>query len=473
MIDDIIRLLQDIEDSHTLAEIKAFIESKRPPCTDKRCSICHKPVYATPSGFMCSACGGGTDEDVPASIALTADQQLAWDKIQAWLKGDHGIFVLRGFAGTGKSYLMKMLLTLPHNFIFSAPTNKAAHVLAAFIGQQCKTTYSVLGLKMTAEDDKMVLTGGESTPDLGSSPILVIDEAGMIPKFMTDMLKAAVADLGWRIIFVGDPAQLNPVGEDRSPVWSLAHPEHRAMLKEIKRFDNQLLKLATSIRDAVKDPATVVRIKSDNDGKEGIWVTSSYKFEMAIKAITDWEKTKVVVWRNKTADRYNSMIRKALGYTDQYHVGERILLASPIVSDGAILGYTDEELCITSVDTRMFAYPEGTIDAFAMSVEDRSFSLYIPKDPATLQALLNKRAEYASAQVGKARKQAWAAYWDVRGTFQSIRYGYAMTAHRLQGSTYETVYVDQVDILANRNKRESYRCLYVAATRPTKKFVTF
>ena len=474
MLDDIIQLLRGVKDSHTLADIYAYVKSKTPPTSNLRCSLCSKPVILTTSGFTCEDGHGGAEEEVETpAISLTTDQQLAWDKIQHWLKTDHGIFVLRGFAGTGKSYLMKMLKTLPHNFIFSAPTNKAAQILASFLGQQCKTTYSVLGLKMTAEDDQMVLTGGESMPDLGSKPILVIDEAGMIPTFMAKLLAEAVAEQGWRIIFVGDPAQLNPVGEDRSPVWGLAHPEHRAMLKEVKRFDNQLLKLATKIRAVVKDPELKIQIKPDNDAQEGVFVTSSYEFEQGIKSVTDWSNTKVVVWRNKTADRYNNLIRKSLGYTDPYHIGERILLAAPVVSDGAILGYTDEELKILEIDERVFSYPEGGVEAYAMAVEDRHYSLYIPKDPGKLQALLNKRAEYASKQVGKARKNAWSDYWDMKGTFQSIRYGYAMTAHRLQGSTYETVYVDQIDILANRNKRESYRCLYVAATRPTKKFITF
>jgi exodeoxyribonuclease-5 len=473
LITDIIRLLKDA-DEFLLNDVKNFIESKSIPYTSMRCSVCSKPVFHTPSGFVCTNGHGGIEEEVPAEdLTLTNDQQNAWDKIQNWVKGDHGIFVLRGFAGTGKSFLMKMLLNLPHNFIFSAPTNKASHVLADFIGQQCKTTYSVLGLKMTAEDDQMVLKASDELPDLGNNPILVIDEAGMIPAFMTKLLTDAVANKGWRIIFVGDPAQLNPVGEERSQVWGLAHPEHRAMLKEVKRFDNQLLKLATKIRNLVKEPEGKLVIKPDNDKDEGIFVASSYEFEMGIKKNKDWGNTKIVVWRNKTANYYNKMVRKSLGYVNDYHVGERILLAGPIISDGTILGYTDEELTIVGLDERIFSYPEGAIDAHVMTVADRPFSLYIPKDPSQLATILSARASYASTQVGKARKNAWNSFWDLKGTFQSIRYGYAMTAHRLQGSTYENVYVDKADILANRNKRESYRCLYVAATRPTKKFITY
>jgi exodeoxyribonuclease-5 len=431
-------------------------------------------MFTSPYGMVCPNGHGGTEEAAPA-FTLTNDQQLAWDKLQGFLKTSHPIFVLKGFAGTGKSFLMKKLLELPHNFIFSAPTNKASHVLAGFLGQSVKTTYSVLGLRMTAEDDKMVLSQSETLPDLGTSPILVIDEAGMIPSFMAKLLRRACADYGWRVIFVGDPAQLNPVGEDRSPVWSLAHEEHRVLLKEVKRFDNQLLKLAGKLRDCVKDPSINLRIANDNDGEEGVFVVPEHEFKRQIKKLTlaDWSKTKVVVWRNKTADKYNQFIRKALGFTGDYAVGEPVLLAAPLVSDSVILGYTDEELIIKSIDARMFSLPEGTISAYAMAVEDRSFSLYVPKDPAVLTSVLNKRAELASSLTGTARKKAWQAYWELKQTFQPVRYGYAMTAHRLQGSTCEAVYVDQTDIRANPERRDAYRAMYVAGTRPTKKFITF
>jgi hypothetical protein len=434
------------------------------------CSLCNRPTLSSPSGLTCSNGHGGAEQ-----FELTSDQSTAWTKLQAWLRTDHSVFVLRGYAGTGKSFLMKLLLTLPHNFIFSAPTNKASQVLSEFIGQQVRTTYSVLGLRMTSEDDKMVLTQSAKLPDLGESPILVIDEAGMINSELATLLKEACTDRGWRIVFVGDPAQLNPVGEARSPVWSFAHPEHRAMLREVKRFDNELLQLSIKLRELVKSPSKQFKIKNDNSKNEGVFVTRRPEFEEQLLSLRldEWSDNKVVVWRNKTAAYYNDKIRKKLGFKLPYEVGERILLAAPIISDEAILGYTDEELLVESIDTRVFSLPEGDIEAYAMAVADRMYSLYVPTRPEAFQAILNKRAEVASQSSGSNRKKAWNSFWELKSTFQSIRYGYVMTAHRLQGSTYKNVYVDKTDILANPDLRESYRCLYVAATRPTTRFITF
>lgn len=411
----------------------------------------------------------------PSSIehTLTDDQRLAWQKLNAFLAlpADKApIFVLKGFAGTGKSYLMKMLLTLPHNFVFSAPTNKASKVLSTFLDLPVRTTYSVLGLRMTADEDKMVLTTNES-PDLGSNPVLVIDEAGMVPKFMADLLREACAAKDWRIIFVGDPAQWNPIGETSSAVWRMAPPEHRAMLREVKRFENEILSLSVEVRSKLKYRDYSIRIRS----KGSVRVLNKHDFLKEIKGLPleSWSDTKVAAWRNSTVDGYNQMIRKALGFKNQYEPNELVLMGAPLVSDGAILAHTDEELRVLSVESRTFTFPEGEIAAYVLSLMDRSFTLFVPKDPGVLQAFLSKRASVASSLTGAHRKQAWAAFWDLKNTFQSVRYGYAMTTHRLQGSTVDHIFVDQQDILANGNKRESFRGLYVAATRPRLSFTTY
>jgi ATP-dependent exoDNAse (exonuclease V) alpha subunit len=369
---------------------------------------------------------------------------------------------------------MKKLLGLPGNFYFSAPTNKASKVLADFIGQQVKTTYSLLGLKMTAEADQLKLKAASNLPDLGKKPILVIDEAGMIPTFMSEMLVKQASE-GWRIMFVGDPAQLNPVGEPRSPVWKLAHPEHNVIMREVKRFDNQLLKLSVLLRDALRTKTYDVDIQADNDGREGVFVESQYEFVQQIKSLklADWQNTKVVCWRNKTVDSYNNIIRKSLGFDSRFCKGEILLMGEPIVNEGNLLAHTDEEVEVLSVDNRIFNFPEGSLDAWCLSLRGKSYKLYVPKDAGVLESYLAKRAAAAHEVVGGARKKAWQYFWELKTTFQTVRYGYAMTCHRLQGSTLNTVYVDQADILANRNKAEAYRCLYVAATRPTTKLITF
>ena len=420
------------------------------------CSVCYRPQDETKHGLLCSNGHSGV-----GSLTLSEDQNVAWDALKKWLSGDHPFFVLKGFAGSGKSFLMKLLLTLPHKFLFSAPTNKASKVLSSYLNQQVKTTYSLLGLRMKAEDDQLVLTQAAELPDLGEDPILVIDEAGMIPKFMSSMLKDAAASKGWRIIFVGDPAQLNPVGERLSPVWKFAHPEHTVLMRKIMRFDNELLALSVAVRECLRDKNYNLKFNAQG-------AVSYADLDKQLLKVSNWRDTKILAWRNKTVDRYNSAIREHLGFTDRFAVGEFILMGAPLISDGNILAHTDEEFEVASVTKRIFNFAEGPVEAYALSLVGCSFSLYVPVDEARLTKLLNNRAALASGASNKVeRKKLWADFWDLKNTFQSVRYGYAMTVHRAQGSQYKTVLVDKSDITANPEKREAYRCLYVACTRAT------
>lgn len=402
-------------------------------------------------------------------LKFNEGQQRAWNLIVDWLATDSRFFALKGVAGSGKSFMMQRLLELNHNFHFSAPTNKASKVLADFLGQDVKTTYSLLGLRMTADEDKLKLTAG-AVPFLGVDPIIVIDEAGQVPSAITDILKS----LNYRVLFVGDPAQLNPVGEDRSPAWKLAN-KNRVLLTHVERFDNQLLALSIAIRKNLKDKNFVSPIVNDNDGNEGVFVVPKNRMLKSMRSLSmdDWRETKVCCWRNKTVDQYNAFIREGLGLKAQYEVGETVLLGSPVVENGTIKGYVDEELTIKSVAERDFTLEEGVIPSFTISAEDRAWSLNVPKNPSQLESILNKRAGFASQLDGAARKRAWANFWDLHNMFHNIRYGYALTCHRLQGTTVNQLFMDQADILANQNKMEAFRALYVAATRPRVRLTTY
>ena len=73
----------------------------------------------------------------------------------------------------------------------------------------------------------------------------------------------------------------------------------------------------------------------------------------------------------------------------------------------------------------------------------------------------------ALAHDARANPKLWKKFWALKELFHEIKYAYAITAHRSQGSTYEQVFVDYQDILYNRNRKEAFQCLYVACSRPT------
>lgn len=438
---------------HRLIDALGFGDNDKPPKTEKAEKV-QEP-----------------EDPKDKDFELNSDQEKSLKDIKKWLKSKLPYYALRGSAGTGKSTLMSYIADLDYNFHFSAPTNKAAKVLSTAIGLGgVRTTYSLLGARMSPKEDKMVLTVGDP-PDLGKNPILIVDEAGMVPTVLLDLIMS----LGYRCLFVGDPAQLNPVGEPISMVWDMTS-EHRTTLKKVERFDNQLLKAATNIRACLKKKRWRSPLENDNDGKEGVFVVSRKTFEKKIKslALEDWDNTKVCAWRNSTVAVYNDMIREALGFVEEYEPGDRLLLGSPLTDErGSIVAHTDEELVVEEIEDRVISSHGAEIPVYAFNV-GRAFTLHVAKDPALLQKHKTRLASAASRETNKeARAKAWGRFWNFSNSFHTVRYGYAMTAHRAQGSTYDHVFVDQSDILANPTKAEAFRSLYVCATRPRISLTTF
>lgn len=77
----------------------------------------------------------------------------------------------------------------------------------------------------------------------------------------------------------------------------------------------------------------------------------------------------------------------------------------------------------------------------------------------------------ALAAAAKADRRKWRYFWDFKDSFHQVRHAYAITAHRSQGSTYDTTFVDWRDVLLNQNRQEAYRCLYVACSRPRRRLI--
>lgn len=413
---------------------------------------------------------------VPAAMKLSGDQEAAWAKINVWLSNDKPWFVLKGFAGTGKTFLLQLLSSRSGVYL-TAPTNKAAKVLSKTTGIPVRTTFSFLGLRLKQVEDKLVMEYGVDKPYLPKGTVLVVDEGSMtgeeLVKFLEDLTNRGV-----KVMFVGDPAQLPPVGETTSPCWKITDdPECRAYLKQVVRYDNQLLKLATEVRTCIFSKDWNSPVENDNADGVGVFLHRESGFLKKIDSlkIEDYDESKIVAWRNKTVNKYNERVRSNFGFTEPYCVGDRLLLGGPIEDNKVIIAHTDEEFVVRKVATgEIFVIGQAEpIPIYSLSVEgDRTLLLSVPSDDS-LDILLSNLSIKAKSSNGKDRSRAWKEFWETKNLFHSVRYGYAMTAHRAQGSTYSNVYVDQTDILANQDKREAFRCLYVALTRPTTSVHTF
>jgi exodeoxyribonuclease-5 len=338
----------------------------------------------------------------------------------------------------------------------------------------CRTIYSILGLRLTPQGDVKEIVEREEEVNLTSFKAIIVDEASMINAALWKYIKNASRRQGVKFIFLGDPAQLPPVGEVRSPVWELPVD---VTLSAVIRHDNQILTLVTGIRKLVNHIAPTFHPRSDNDGTEGIWALTRAEFSRQISgAYEDLSapnnKAKVVAWRNVTVEGYNKIIRNRLfpGTTLTWLPEDRIVLTEPVrdLDTGKIVAQTDDEGTILRVEVDVHPdYADITCWVLLIKLDD---------GPIIRLFILHETAKTAyDGRIAKLkhmamlRRSAWADFWEFVGKFHKAKHAYAITAHRSQGSTYDTVYVDWRDIWLNHNRSEAMRCLYVALTRPRKR----
>jgi len=411
------------------------------------------------------------------AIKLNPEQQAALTALLDFIADpDEFFFVLSGFAGTGKTFLMQEVVARcarsQARFAFTAPTNKAAKVLRAITGTAC-TIFSLLGLRIEKNGELKELVGGEAPEDLSSLDVIFLDEASMVNKRLFALLQEIVKFHKVKIIFLGDSAQLPPVGEATSPVWQL---ESKAVLTQIMRYDNQILKLVTAIRNVIPSFAPSIVIKSDNANGEGVWKMPKAGFKECIYqeamkgTFADGSKGKVIAWRNVRVDEYNDLIRRAIfGATaipGNFLIGDRIIATAPCKRGEDSLLNTDDEAIVESVIATTHPW-HPKYHAFELKCRR--------EDGMTIRLMVmhpRSASEFsmdceALAHAARGNSKLWKKFWELKDIFHEVKYGYAITAHRAQGSTYETVFVDYQDILLNRNRTEAFQCLYVACSRTT------
>ncbi len=222
------------------------------------------------------------------AVELTADQTAALDAFHEFLAGKDRCFILRGYAGTGKTFLIGVMTAhldrekIPYALL--APTGRAARVLSRNTGKPASTIHSHLYsyerlVEYDAQNTRYFVHYGLRTcAQDNTRPILIVDEASMVSdqesegefvrfgtgRLLADLMTfARMNDPGQhgRIVFVGDDAQLPPVGMSDSPALNPSHlateygqSVREAELTEVVRqaADNPILAAATGIRENIQ-----------------------------------------------------------------------------------------------------------------------------------------------------------------------------------------------------------------------------
>lgn len=421
------------------------------------------------------------------SFTFTDEQSGAIALMAEFLEaGGPESMVLIGSAGTGKTSCVKAVAAaFKGSIAFTAPTNKAAKVLRQSLkgtGREgmCCTIYSLLGLRLEANGEIKELTVPDTDIRLDDVDAVVVDEGSMVNEKLFRVICSAQKLSKVPFLFMGDAAQLPPVKELTSPIWGI---ERQAKLTKVMRHDNQILKLAQTIRAQTTNAFGSLSIRPDFDlaADEGVWVLSKPEFDAQMIAYAKAGRftsgdCKAIAWRNVVVDKMNWMIRDSImGATPlPLEVGDRIIATSPCMSGekGAVaLMHTDDEAGIIAL-TEDFHPWFPTLKIMHIQVEKDTGSkpwlrVIHPDAKADLEKELKALAD--AAKLGERWK--WRKFWELKEAFHEIKPAYAITSHRSQGSTYHTTFVNYKDILCNPNRTEAMRCLYVACTRSQKRLV--
>lgn len=445
---------------------------------------CPKCAAGRIYSLECDCCGYTDAEFSQPSLSTpqpqpTPEQQVALDQISTWSSDPHPsepFFTLRGYAGTGKSYCITLYAKSPgvktSRLCFTAPTNKAVKVLRNYLNDnqieaRTATIYSLLGLTLQANGEVKEISKPEQPVDLSPYDLIIVDEASMINRFLMSAIREAQETWNVKFLFMGDPAQLPPVGETSSPVWKVSNT---AELTTVMRYGNSMLDLATSIRKVVDHPFPSIKVETNPP------VYRLTKPEWLVKISDNLElfrsgEAKVIAWRNVKVDDYNTFIRGQIfgpktAKENRWLPDDKIVATAHLKDlDDNTFMRTDEEATILQValgnhpiHSEFEIFNILALDELGKKVTLRTLT------PEGLFAVNNRLNELAmEAKSGK--KYKWKEFWKLKEAFHEIRHSYAITSHRSQGSSYLKTFVDLEDIMLNRNRQEAFRSLYVACTR--------
>lgn len=286
-------------------------------------------------------------------MTLNSDQQIAINKISNFFNSNKKIFILKGYAGTGKTTILKKLIeTNPnYNYILLASTGVAAKIMEEKMNINSNTIHSNIykysALKKIEEDNyKLIFDAKKHSEIYEKLNIYIIDEASMISnekfikeewlefgssKLLKDLFNnVELSKNNNKIIFVGDPIQLPPVGFEESYALDKNYIEKNFkfacedfLLTKIERQpeNNSIVRESLKIRKSLKN-GSKYSIEADN--KNIFFVDKNQAINIFFKNINE---TAFITRSNKNTMIYSNIIRKKLGYDSNYYkVGEKLLV---------------------------------------------------------------------------------------------------------------------------------------------------
>lgn len=419
--------------------------------------------------------------------ALEAIREKIEHIIQTDMVWDNEIS-LSGPAGTGKTYLTTKLVSLlqeKYHITITAPTHKALQVLRQNLineeieNVETKTLQSFLNIRLVTDFDKGVQRFEpikSKEKDQSKTDILIVDESSMISQSLYDYIKTAIEDNRVKVVlFVGDEYQLLPVDSHDNDIFSI---KNVYKLEKIVRQaqGSYIIGMATKARNIIMSQKYISLKEFFQDPQ----FSSHLQFFDSEKEFYDdfctpdtWAKQDKVIasFTNSSVDAHNRVIRgrywEAQNVIDTpvLLIGDKVIFQQANIIDEKVVHQNSDIVKLSSAEKNF--HPTLKVEFWdCRDLNNKPFKVIDPSSHIQLKTALDKVAKMAKEEKEyRKRTEMWKMFYNIKEMFVDVKYTFASTIHKLQGSTYETVYIDLRDIETMKEKDMMYRLLYVAITR--------
>ena len=425
-------------------------------------------------------------------------------------------FILRGYAGTGKtsvmSALVRALKSLQQPCVLLAPTGRAAKVLSKYSGEQAYTIHKKIYRQNQLGSDSFSLSD-----NLHRRTLFIVDEASMLSAnrdnatfgsgcLLDDLIRYVYNDHGCSLLLLGDDAQLPPVGSLNSPAldadfmastYRLSVFSYQLSSVARQALDSGILAEATRIRESLLETALARQAATFSlrpDNKDIIKLPG----EEVIETLEDSfrtvgaEETLIIARSNKMTNLYNQGVRaRLLWKEDDLSNGDRLMVTknnyfwTQEYDDLEFLANGDM-FEIERLTNRHEMYGFHFATASLRSVDYNweidalvwldTLTTDSPEANYTLQRELFSRIAEDYPMLRNKRELVKQIYESPYYNALQVRFAYCVTCHKAQGGQWKHVYIDTSGIgedaerMADEIERREYlRWLYTALTRATEK----
>ena len=441
----------------------------------------------------------------------TSEQELTLEKLSDFLfsRDNDSLFLLKGYAGTGKSSLIgalvKTMTEMKQKTVLMAPTGRAAKVFASYAGQNAYTIHKKIYRQKIFSNEP---TGFVLSDNLHKHTLFIVDEASMISndgldtfsfgsgRLLDDLIHYVYFGEGCRLLLMGDSAQLPPVSQSNSPALDSEVLKaynlkvHYIALTQVVRQSEMsgILLNATRLRTAIAEdkvnifPQLIEKNQSDIIIVKGDELIET--IENSYNRVGEGE-TIIITRSNKRANVFNNGIRNQILYREEALSSGDLLMVSKnnyfwgkeqkeidFIANGDLIEILRvrriEEIYGFRFADLLVCFPDYEIEMELKIVMESLISdtpgLSKEQNDKLFYTILEDYSDIPTKVERMKRMKENPHYNAVQ-----VKYAYSVTCHKAQGGQWKNVFLDISYVPKEYLGLDFYRWLYTAFTRATEK----